>query len=112
MILLLFLYQFLTLTRVIGASFGSEPLDIRVRISNSGHHFSMRGFDLAFYELHQNQEKLVQNTNRTSQWQIECQGGKIHATHSDPDSKEKSVDLQSPVVLRSPAAFIYFENRP
>lgn len=89
---------------------------VRVRLAEDLPVVALRGYDLKFYELGGAEaqgrvadRRLALAPDRSSRWEIRCEGGMIHA-YSSRD--RKVLELRSPVAVSTPAGLLTFANRP
>jgi stage II sporulation protein D len=90
---------------------------IRVRLTEGAPVAKIEGYDLRIYQKIRNTVRgpAAVQAERRSQWEFHCQEGRIRAKrvggHAGRIGTE-TLDLQEPVVIRSPAGFISYSGRP
>jgi stage II sporulation protein D len=81
------------------------PSRIRVRLAEAVPVVRVRGFDL---KMASRNGKPV-SMDRLSEWEFHCQDGRIRAVEVEGG---RSLELQEPVSIQSPAGFLKFRDRP
>ncbi|MBI4924618.1 MAG: SpoIID/LytB domain-containing protein [Bdellovibrio sp.] len=106
MLVLLVLWEELADSSLIPPAQMASPVKIRVRIYEKELVVTVRGFDLRLY-TGINKTQLVYFANQLSEWNVQCQNGKIFLTQ-----EHRNYVLPEPLVIESEAGFTSVQNFP
>lgn len=93
-------------------SSSQHSVEIRVRLSEQISHFKVRGFDLQFHQVHQDEVKRVGVFDKKTEWEIDCRPHSIRMKLSQANSKPMVFQKVDRLRVYSPAGFIHFQQNP
>lgn len=85
---------------------------IRVRLDEGASVARLRGFDLQIFDslgVPKPFGRGVASFDRTTEWEFRCQGNRVRALRT---GSAQSLELRSPVSIRTPVGFLHFHARP
>lgn len=97
---------------LLGSAFAQETHHIRVRIGEAVPKVIVRGYDLRVYQTQSWGYELVSQIDKTSEWELRCQDGKIRAMALHRLDSKPIFDLKEPVSIQTPVGILEYGNQP
>ena len=85
---------------------------VRVRIAEEVPSAVIRGFDLRVYDLRRWGLNLLANADKSSEWEVQCTGSRVHVVARYSKQNQKPLDFEGPVSFQTPVGFLSYGSYP